>query len=58
MMYADFDCQKTIEVKIQMTHVACSYGHKLVRVDDKFSQPFNSSLDEDNAYSFTNSMIE
>ena len=25
-------------------HVACSYGYKLVRVDDKFSNPFKSYL--------------
>ena len=27
-------------------HVACSYGYKLVCVDDKFSKPFKSYLDE------------
>ena len=26
--------------------VACSYGHKLVCVDDKFSKPFKSYLGE------------
>ena len=25
-------------------HVACSYGYKLVCVDDKFSKPFKSYL--------------
>ena len=28
-------------------HAACSYGHKLVSVDDKFSKPFKSYLDKD-----------
>ena len=28
-------------------HAACSYGHKLVCVDDKFSKPFKSYLDKD-----------
>ena len=28
-------------------HVACSYGYKLVCVDDKFSKPFKSYLGED-----------
>ena len=30
-------------------HVACSYGDKLVRVDDKFSKPFKSYLGKDSA---------
>ena len=28
-------------------HVACSYGYKLVCVDDKFIKPFKSYLSED-----------
>ena len=28
-------------------HAACSYGYKLVCVDDKFSKPFRSYLGED-----------
>ena len=28
-------------------HVACSYGYKLVYVDDKLRKPFNSYLGED-----------
>ena len=28
-------------------HVACSYGYKLVRVDDKFSKPFKSYVGKD-----------
>ena len=39
-------------------HVACSYGYKLVGVDDKFSKPLKSCLDEDAICSFINSMIE
>ena len=33
-------------------HVACSYGYKLVCVDNKFSKPFKSYLDEDAVYNF------
>ena len=32
-------------------HIACSYGYKLVCVDDKFSKPFKSYLGEDAVYS-------
>ena len=39
-------------------HFACSYGYKLVQVDDKFSKPFKSYLGEDAVYNFINSMIE
>ena len=39
-------------------HVACSYGHKLVCVDDKFSKSFKSYLGEDAVYYFVSSMIE
>ena len=39
-------------------HVVCSYGYKLVCVDDKFSKPFKSYLSKDAAYNFINSMIE
>ena len=39
-------------------HVACSYGYKLVCVDDKFSKPFKSYLGEDAAYNFISSLIE
>ena len=39
-------------------HVACSYGYKLVCVDDKFSKPFKSYLDEDVVSNFINSMIK
>ena len=39
-------------------HVACSYGHKLVRVDDRFRTPFTSYLGEDVVYDFINGMLE
>ena len=38
-------------------HIACSYGYKLVYVDDNFSKPFKTYLGEDAVYSFIN-MIE
>ena len=39
-------------------HVACSYGCKLICVDDKFSKPFMSYVSKDAVYSFINSMVE
>ena len=39
-------------------HIACSYGYKLVCVDDKFIKPFKSYLVEGIVYNFINSMIE
>ena len=39
-------------------HVACSYGYKLVCVDEKFSKPFKSYLGEDTVYNFISSNIE
>ena len=39
-------------------HVACSYGYKLVCVDDKLSKPFKPYLREDAVYNFINSMIK
>ena len=38
-------------------HVACSYGYKLVCVDDKFSEPFKLYLHEA-VYNFINSMVK
>ena len=38
-------------------HVACSYGYKLVCVDDKFSKPFKSYLGKYTVCNFINSMI-
>ena len=40
------------------THIACSYGHKLVCADDKCSKPFKACLGEGSVYNFINSMIE
>ena len=40
-------------------HVAaCSYGYRLECVDDKFSKPFKSYLDEDSVNNFINIMVE
>ena len=39
-------------------YVACSYGYKLVYVDDKFSKPFKVYLDDDAVYSFINSFFK
>ena len=39
-------------------HVACSYGHKLVCVDDKFSKLFKSYTGKDVVYNFISNMIE
>ena len=39
-------------------HVACSYGYKLVCVDDKFRKPFKLYLVEDAVYNFISSIIE
>ena len=54
MIYADFESilaledngkQNPIEsyTKKYQKHIACSYGYKLVCVDDKFSKNFKSS---------------
>ena len=39
-------------------HIICSYGYKLVSVNDKFSKPFNTYLGKDAVYNFINSMME
>ena len=61
MVYADFEIilvpednekqnpNRSYTNKYQK-HVACSYGYKLVCVDDKFSKPFKSYLVEDAVY--------
>ena len=38
--------------------VVCSYGYKLVCVDDKFIKPYKSYLGEDAIYNYISSMIE
>ena len=35
----------------------CSYGYKLICVDDKFGKPFKSYFGKDAVYNFINSMI-
>ena len=39
-------------------HFACSYGYKLVCVDEQFSKPFKSYLGEVAVYNFISSVIE
>ena len=39
-------------------HVVCSYGYKLVCVDNKFSKPFKLYLGQDAVYNFITSMME
>ena len=49
--------QKSL-IKINIIkYIPCSCGYKLVCNDDKFSEPFKTSLGKD-AYSFINSMIK
>ena len=42
----------------QTKRIACSYGYRLACVDDKFSIPFETYLQENAVYNFINSMIE
>ena len=69
MIYADFESILVPEDNGQQNpnesytnkyqkHVACSYGYKLVCVDDKFSKPFKSYLGKDAVSSFISTMIE
>ena len=39
-------------------HIACSYGYKLLCVDDKFSKRFKTYSGKDAVYSFVKSMFE
>ena len=39
-------------------HIACTYGYKLVSVNDKFSKRFKRYLDEDAVYNCINNTIE
>ena len=41
------ECKIKSYTKNYQKHVACSYGCKLVYVDDKFSKPFKSYLGKD-----------
>ena len=45
-------------VKAINQYVLCSYGYKLVYVNDKFSKLFKSYLGEDAVYNYISSMIE
>ena len=69
MLYVDFESilvpedngkqnpNETYTNKYQK-HVVCSYGYKLVYVDDKFSKSFKSYLGKDALYNFISSMTE
>ena len=39
--------QKSLIQKSIKKHIACSYGYKLVCVDDEFSKPFKTYIGED-----------
>ena len=39
-------------------HISCSYGYRLVCVDDKFSKPFRTYLGENTVNNFINNLIE
>ena len=39
-------------------HIACSFGYKLVYVDDMFNNPFKSYIGEDATYNYIDSMIK
>ena len=65
MIYLDFESilapennkkQNDFYTNKHQKYVACSYGYKLVCVDDKFSKSFKSYLDEDHVYNFINSI--
>ena len=69
MIYADFESilvpedngkqnpEKSSTNKYQK-QVSCSYGYKLVCVDDNFSKTIKSYLGKDDVCNFINSMIE
>ena len=44
--------------KIQKNLITCSYGYKLVYVDNKFSKSFKTYLSEQAVYNYTNNLIE
>ena len=69
MIYADFESILVPEDKGKQNpnetftnkyrkHVACSYGYKLVCVDDKCSKPFKLYLAEDNFYNSISTRIK
>ena len=68
MIYANFESIIVSEDNVKQNsnesftnkyhkNVACSYGYRLVCVDDKFSKLFKLYLDENALYSFISSMI-
>ena len=71
IIYADFESNLVLEdnrkqnpkCKISkliriFVYIACSYGYKLVCLEDKFSKPFKTYFGEGAVYNFINSMIE
>ena len=72
MIYADFesilvpednkkensDMKWRSDMNKYQEHIACSYGHKLVFVDDKISKRFKSYFGEDAVYNSINSVTE
>ena len=69
MIYVDFESILVPEDKEKQNpnesytnkykkYVACSYGYKVVCVDDKLSKPFKSCLGDDAVYNFISSMIK
>ena len=46
------------QTKKYQKHVGCSYGYKLVHVNDKFSKPFKSYLGKGAIYNFIRSIIK
>ena len=69
IIYADFESILVPEdnekqnseksyIKKYQKHIACSYGYKLLCVDDKFRKLFKTYLGKDVVYNFTNNMIE
>ena len=69
MIYADFESilvpedngrqnPKESYMDKYQKHIACSFGYKLICVDDKLSKPFKIYSGKDAVYNFINSMIE
>ena len=69
IIYADFESILVTEDKGKQnpnelyknkyqTHIACTYGYKLVCVDDKFNNRFKTYLCKDAIHNFINNMIE
>ena len=69
LIYADFEsilvpqndekqnAEKSYTTKYQK-HIACSYGYKVICIDDKFSKPFKTYLCKDAVYNLINSAME